>query len=115
MGFLAHFTCVKDFPLVYPMICVASLPGGEICEPGQRIDRFRNRICKEMRIVMTIKNDAAPTGTGQEGARTPAGVKVEVPIHTEGKSTDKLDQLANRAARKGVKRQNKNDATIFTK
>lgn len=64
---------------------------------------------------MTTKNDAAPTGTGQEGAGTPAGVKVEVPIHTEVKPVDKLDQLANRASRKGFDREQKNDATIFTK
>ena len=64
---------------------------------------------------MTIENDVAPTGTGQEGAGTPAGVRVEVPIHTEGKPVDKLDQLANRAAHKGVDRQHNHDATIFTK
>jgi hypothetical protein len=58
---------------------------------------------------MTTENDVAPTGTGQEGAGSPAGVNVEVPVHIEGKPpVDKLDRLANRAARKGVKRQNKN-------
>jgi hypothetical protein len=69
-----------------------------------------------MRINMTTENNVAPTGTGQGGAGTPAGVNVEVPVHIEGKPPiDKLDQLANRAAHKGMDRQHNSDATIFTK
>ena len=60
---------------------------------------------------MTTENDVAPTGTGQEGAGTPAGVEKEIPV----KPVDKLDQLANRAAHKGLDRQHNTDATIFTK
>ena len=64
---------------------------------------------------MTIENDVAPTGTGQEGAGTPSGVNVDVPVHIDGKPVDKLDQLANKAARKGLDREHRGDATEFTK
>ncbi len=65
---------------------------------------------------MTIENDVFPTGTGQESAGTPAGVTAEIPIHIEGgKPVDKLDQIANRAAHKGLDRQHHDDPTIFTK
>ena len=66
---------------------------------------------------MTKENDAAPIGTGQEGAGTPVGENVEIPVHIEGEphEVSKLDQLANRAARKGSDRQHRGDATIFTK
>ncbi len=64
---------------------------------------------------MTIENDVSPTGTGQAGAGTPAGVNADVPIHVDGKPVDKLDELANRAAHKGVDREHRDDATIFTK
>ena len=64
---------------------------------------------------MSTENDVAPTGTGQEGAGTPAGVNVDVPIHEEGKPVDKLDEIANRAAHKGIDRLHRGDATIFTK
>ncbi len=67
---------------------------------------------------MTKENDAAPIGTGQEGAGTPTGENVEIPIHIEGEpkhDSDKLNKLADRAARKGSERQHRGDATIFTK
>lgn len=60
---------------------------------------------------MTTENDVSPTGTGQEGAGSPAGATVEVPV----KPVDKLDQIANRSAHKGLDRELNNDATIFTK
>jgi hypothetical protein len=55
-----------------------------------------------------------PTGTGQEGAGTPAGVKKDIPIHLEGQPIRKLDQVAGRAARRGLEREHREDATIFT-
>lgn len=64
---------------------------------------------------MTTENDVAPTGTGEEGAGTPAGVNEDIPIHVDGKPVDKLEELANRAARKGIDRAHRGDATIFTK
>ena len=64
---------------------------------------------------MTTENDVAPTGTGQEGAGSPAGANVDVPVHVGGKPVDKLDELANRAAHKGRDRENRGDAAIFTK
>ena len=64
---------------------------------------------------MTTETNVAPTGTGQEGAGTPAGASVDVPVHVDGKPVDKLDELANRAARKGIDREHRGDATIFTK
>jgi hypothetical protein len=65
---------------------------------------------------MPTNSSAEPTGTGQEGAGTPAGANEEIPIHIEGgKPVDKLDQIANRAARKGEERQHREDPTIFTK
>jgi hypothetical protein len=64
---------------------------------------------------MTIKNDVAPAGTGQEGAASPAGAKENIPVHIEGEPVDKLEELANRAAHKGLDRQHSDDATIFTK
>jgi hypothetical protein len=64
---------------------------------------------------MTIENNVVPTGTGQEGAGTPAGPSVDVPVQVDGKPVDKLDELANRAAHKGLDREHRGDATIFTK
>jgi hypothetical protein len=64
---------------------------------------------------MTTENNVSPTGTGQEGAGTPAGATADVPIHVDGKPEDKLDELANRAAHKGLAREHSGDATIFTK
>jgi hypothetical protein len=64
---------------------------------------------------MTTEDNVAPTGIGQEGAGTPAGVQADIPIHEEGKPVDKLDEIANRAARKGIDREHRGDATIFTK
>jgi hypothetical protein len=64
---------------------------------------------------MATEDDLAPTGTGQEGAGSPAGANVEVPVNVEGKPVEKLDQLADRAARKGIDRVHRGDATIFTK
>jgi hypothetical protein len=60
---------------------------------------------------MKTENDVAPTGTGQAGAGTPAGVQKDVPV----KPTDKMNRIADRAAHKGKDRQHKGDATIFTK
>jgi hypothetical protein len=60
---------------------------------------------------MKNENDVSPTGTGQEGAGTPTGVKAEAPA----KPMDKLDRIAKRSAHKGRDRQHKGDATIFTK
>jgi hypothetical protein len=57
-----------------------------------------------------------PTGTGQQGAGTPSGVTEDIPVHIEGgKHIDKLDQIANRAAHKGLDRQQHDDPTEFTK
>jgi hypothetical protein len=64
---------------------------------------------------MTTENDVSPAGTGQAGAGSPAGVNVDVPVHVDGKPVDKLDELANRAARRGIDREHRGDATIFTK
>jgi hypothetical protein len=64
---------------------------------------------------MMSENDIAPTGTGQEGAGTPTGATAEVPVHIDGKPADKLDELANKAARKGLDRVHRGDATEFTK
>jgi len=65
---------------------------------------------------MTINPSEEPVGTGQEVAGTPAGVEKEIPVHIEGQhSENKMDKLANRAARKGLARQQRNDPTPFTK
>ena len=64
---------------------------------------------------MTTENNVPSTDTEQEAAGTPPHVTVETPVHSEGKSPDKMDRLANRAARKGVDRLHRGDATIFTK
>ena len=64
---------------------------------------------------MTIANQVSPTGTGQEGAGTPAGVTEDIPIHVDGKPVDDIEELANRAAHKGIDRQHHDDASIFTK
>ncbi len=60
---------------------------------------------------MMNENDVAPAGTGQEGAGTPAGVKQDIPV----KPPDKVDQIANRAAQKGLNREHNSDPTVFTK
>ena len=62
---------------------------------------------------MKAESNAEPIGTGQEGAGSPAGAEVEVNIKKV--PLDKLDRLADRAARKGIDRQHRGDATIFTK
>jgi hypothetical protein len=65
---------------------------------------------------MATDTSAEPTGTGQEGAGTPAGVNKEVPIHIEGgKPVDKIEEIANHAAHKGLNREHREDPTIFTK
>jgi hypothetical protein len=64
---------------------------------------------------MSTENNVTPTGTGQAGAGSPAGTKVDVPVHIDGEPVDKLDEIANRAAHKGIDREHRNDATIFTK
>jgi hypothetical protein len=65
---------------------------------------------------MAIETNANPVGTGQEGAGTPVGANEEIPVHVEGhKPIDKLDQLANKSARKGIDRQHRQDSTEFTK
>ena len=62
---------------------------------------------------MKTESNVEPIGTGQEGAGSPAGAGVEVNIKKV--PVDKLDRLADRAARKGIDRQHRGDATIFTK
>ncbi len=65
---------------------------------------------------MTINPSEEPVGTGQEGAGTPAGVEKEIPVDIEGqKPENKMDRLANRAARKGIDRLQRNDPMPFTK
>ena len=65
---------------------------------------------------MTINPSEEPVGTGQEGAGTPAGVEKEIPVDIEGQQPEnKMDRLANRAARKGIDRLQRNDPTPFTK
>jgi hypothetical protein len=65
---------------------------------------------------MAIETKVNPTGTGQQGAGTPAGVEKEIPIHIEGGApTDPVEHLANKAARRGLERQQHDDPTIFTK
>jgi len=65
---------------------------------------------------MGTETNVDPVGTGQEGAGTPAGVNEEIPVHVEGhKPISKLDQLANKSARKGIDRQHRQDSTEFTK
>ena len=65
---------------------------------------------------MAIETNVKPIGTGQQGAGTPAGVDRDIPVHIEGEApVDKLDQLADRAARKGLDRQHHDDPKIFTK
>jgi hypothetical protein len=60
-------------------------------------------------------NNAKPVGTGQQGAGMPAGINQDTPIHTEGKHVDKMDKVANRAAKKGIEREHREDPTPFTK
>jgi hypothetical protein len=65
---------------------------------------------------MSTDTKAEPVGTGQAGAGAPAGVTKDVPIHIEGgKPVDKIEEVANRAAHKGIDRQHNEDSTIFTK
>jgi hypothetical protein len=66
--------------------------------------------------AMPIETSVEPTGTGQQGAGAPAGTTEEIPIHIEGgKPVDKVDQIADRASRKGMERQHREDPDIFTK
>ena len=64
---------------------------------------------------MTTEKNVSSTDTEQEAGGTPPDVNVETPFDSEGKSPDKMNRLANRAARKGVDRLHRGDATIFTK
>jgi hypothetical protein len=65
---------------------------------------------------MPIETNVEPTGTGQQGAGAPAGIKQDIPIHIEGgKPVDTLDRAAGRAAIRGIERQHREDPTIFTK
>jgi hypothetical protein len=65
---------------------------------------------------MAIETNVDPVGTGQAGAGSPAGVNKEIPVHVEGhKPEDKLDQLADKSARRGIDRQHRQDSTEFTK
>jgi len=65
---------------------------------------------------MSTDTSAEPTGTGQEGAGSPAGATKDIPIHIEGgKPVDKVEQIANRAAHKGLDRERNEDPSIFTK
>jgi hypothetical protein len=65
---------------------------------------------------MAIETSVEPAGTGQEGAGLPAGATREIPIQIEGgKPIDKIEQIANRAAHRGLDRQHREDPTEFTK
>jgi len=65
---------------------------------------------------MTVETNVEPTGTGQQGAGSPAGTQKDIPIHIQGgKPVDKEEQIANRAAKKGMERQQREDPTVFTK
>jgi hypothetical protein len=65
---------------------------------------------------MLTETKVNPTGTGQQGAGSPAGANKDIPVHIEGgKPVDKIDQIANRAAHKANDRQQHDDATVFTK
>lgn len=64
---------------------------------------------------MTIESTAVPVGTGQEGAPTPAGADKDIPVHLEGEPSKRLEHLADKAASKGLNRQQKQDPTEFTK
>jgi hypothetical protein len=65
---------------------------------------------------MKVETNVSPTGTGQQGAGAPAGTKKDIPVHVEGgKPIDKEEHLANKAAKKGMERQQREDPTVFTK
>jgi hypothetical protein len=66
---------------------------------------------------MPIETNVKPTGTGQQGAGSPAGAKTDIPAQVSGgKPVDKMDNLANKFAKKGRERQHReNNLTPFTK
>ncbi len=64
---------------------------------------------------MSTDTSARPTGTGQAGAGTPAGVNKDIPIHIEGEPHEQVNEVAGHAARKGFERQQREDPTEFTK
>lgn len=65
---------------------------------------------------MRTDTNVKPVGTGQQGAATPAGAKKDIPSHIEGQHpANKVEETANRAARKGVERQHREDPSVFTK
>ncbi len=65
---------------------------------------------------MLTETNVNPTGTGQQGAGSPAGVKKDIPIHVEGgEPVDKVEHAADKAAKKGFERQQREDPTVFTK
>ncbi len=64
---------------------------------------------------MSIETNVEPVGTGQQGAVSPTVGKGDVPVHLEGQPDKTLDHAADRAARKGIERQHREDPTEFTK
>jgi hypothetical protein len=65
---------------------------------------------------MRTETNVNPTGTGQEGAGRPAGAQKDIPIHVDGgKPVDNVEHSADKAAKKGIERQHREDPTVFTK
>ena len=64
---------------------------------------------------MAIDDNAEPVGTGQEGAGSPLPEE-ETSTHITGSTPEeRIQEIANKQARKGFERTSRQDPTIFTK
>ena len=64
---------------------------------------------------MAIDDNPEPVGTGQEGAGSPLSEEdIETPI-TGSTPEQRIQEIANRQARKGFERAVRDEPTIFTK